>query len=424
MKLRDYQDEISTEAAKLLEWAKIAYLALEVRVGKTLTALAAAKKYGAASVLFVTKKKAIGSIEKDYQGYNPGFALTVVNYEQLHNLEGSYDLIIIDEAHSIGQYPLRAKRTNLLKKICAEKPIIYLSGTPTPEAYTQIYHQLWVSSFSPFKQYVNFYKWAKDFVFIKKKYLYGRELNDYSNANKAKIEEHIKHLFITYTQGEAGFGQQVKEEVIKVRMRPVTYKVANNLIANRVVIGKHGNELVADTEVKLMQKLHQIYSGTVKDEAGQALCFDNSKVDFIAHHFRGKRIAVFYKFVAEGGMLLQQFGERVTTSPEEFNCSEDKVFISQIQSGREGINLSTADCIVMMNIDFSAVSYMQARARLQSKDRVKEAKIFWIFSEGGIEEKIYKAVMDKRDFTLSYFRKEFLLAQNDEEVGAIIINKG
>jgi superfamily II DNA or RNA helicase len=408
MELRDYQEEISTEAAKLLEWAKIAYLALEVRVGKTVTALATAKKYGATSVLFVTKKMAIGSIEKDYKAYNPGFALTVINYEQLHNLETSFDLIIIDEAHSIGQYPIRARRTNLLKKICAEKPIIYLSGTPTPEAYTQIYHQLWVSSFSPFKAYINFYKWAKEFVHIKKKYLYGRELNDYSNANKAKIEEHIKHLFITYTQGDAGFGQQIKEEVIKVRMRPVTYKVANNLIANRVVIGKRGNELVADTEVKLMQKLHQIYSGTVKDETGQALCFDNSKVDFIAHHFRGKRIAIFYKFVAEGQMLAQQFGDRVTTSPEEFNCSEDKIFISQIQSGREGINLSTADCIVMLNIDFSAVSYMQARARLQSKERVKEAKIFWVFSEGGIEDKIYKAVIGKQDYTLSWFRKDFL----------------
>jgi hypothetical protein len=408
MELRDYQEQISDEAAKLLQWCSIAYLALEVRVGKTLTALAAAKKYEATSVLFVTKKKAIPGIMNDYISYAPPFAIDVINYEQLPNYKGSPDLIILDEAHSLGQYPIRAKRTIRLKDICAEKPIIYLSGTPTPEAYTQIYHQLWVSSFSPFKAYINFYKWAKEFVHIKKKYLYGRELNDYSNANKAKIEEHIKHLFITYTQGDAGFGQQIKEEVIKVRMRPVTYKVANNLIANRVVIGKRGNELVADTEVKLMQKLHQIYSGTVKDETGQALCFDNSKVDFIAHHFRGKRIAIFYKFVAEGQMLAQQFGDRVTTSPEEFNCSEDKIFISQIQSGREGINLSTADCIVMLNIDFSAVSYMQARARLQSKERVKEAKIFWVFSEGGIEDKIYKAVIGKQDYTLSWFRKDFL----------------
>lgn len=407
MQLHDYQEDISTEAAKMLSWLKLCYLALEVRTGKTVTALAAAKKYGATDVLFVTKKKVIGSIESDYENYRPGYALRVINYEQLGNYKGCPDLVVLDEAHCLGAYPLRSKRTNLLKKICADKPIIFLSGTPTPESYSQIFNQLWVSSFSPFKEYSNFYKWAKDYVYVKKKYLYGREMNDYSNANKAKIDEQIKHIFLTFSQKEAGFTEDVKEQVIKIKMRPVTYRVANQLIKDRVVIGKQGNEVVGDTEVKLMQKLHQIYSGTVKDEAGNTLRFDNSKVDFIAHHFRGKRIAVFYKFIAEGDMLREQFGDRVTTSPEEFNQSEDKVFISQIQSGREGINLSTADCIVMLNIDFSAVSYLQARARLQSRDRVKEAMLYWLFAHEGIEERIHKAVMDKKDYTLSYFKRDY-----------------
>lgn len=55
--LRDYQENISTDAAKLLGWTHIAYLCMEVRTGKTLTALAAAEKYGAKVVLFATKKK-------------------------------------------------------------------------------------------------------------------------------------------------------------------------------------------------------------------------------------------------------------------------------------------------------------------------------------------------------------------------------
>jgi hypothetical protein len=41
----------------------------------------------------------------------------------------------------------------------------------------------------------------------------------------------------------------------------------------------------------------------------------------------------------------------------------------QIVAGREGVNLSTADALVFYNIDFSATSYWQARARLQTKDR-------------------------------------------------------
>jgi hypothetical protein len=93
--------------------------------------------------------------------------------------------------------------------------------------------------------------------------------------------------------------------------------------------------------------------------------------------------------------------------PTEFNNNDEGCFISQIVSGREGVNLSTADALVFYNIDFSATSYWQSRARIQTKDRVKEAQIYWIFAEGGIEDKIYKAVMDKRDYTTEYFKKDF-----------------
>jgi hypothetical protein len=59
-----------------------------------------------------------------------------------------------------------------------------------------------------------------------------------------------------------------------------------------------------------------------------------------------------------------------------------------------------------MNIDFSAVSYWQSRERLTTIDRL-ESNIYWFFAKGGIEDKIYKAVMDKKNYTLSYFTKDF-----------------
>jgi len=37
----------------------------------------------------------------------------------------------------------------------------------------------------------------------------------------------------------------------------------------------------------------------------------------------------------------------------------------------------------------------------------KENTIFWIFSKGGIEEKIYKSVQGKKDYTLSTFKKDY-----------------
>jgi hypothetical protein len=151
-----------------------------------------------------------------------------------------------------------------------------------------------------------------------------------------------------------------------------------------------------------------VYTGPVIDEKEEGVIFDRSKAYWIKENFKGKKIAIFYKYKAEEVMLHLTFGhDKFTTDPQEFAGSDNKWFLSQIQSGREGINLSTADALIMLNIDFSAVSYWQARARMQNKDREEASKVYWLFAEGGIEEKIYKAVKDKKDYTLSYFKNEY-----------------
>ena len=77
-------------------------------------------------------------------------------------------------------------------------------------------------------------------------------------------------------------------------------------------------------------------------------------------------------------------------------------------SGREGINLQSAEALIMYNIDFSATSYWQTRARIQTRDKESECKVHWLFSVNGIEDKIHKAVSDKKDYTIRYFKNDFL----------------
>lgn len=406
--LRDYQIQIVQQGVSILRDYHLLYLAMEVRTGKTLTSMAIADAYGAAKVLFLTKKKALASIKSDFAALKPSFDLYCTNYEQAHTITYSFDLIILDEAHCLGAFPKPAGRVLDVKKLCERKPVIFLSGSPTPESFSQLFHQLHVSSFSPFREYKTFYAWAKDYVFVKQRRFGHGLVNDYSQANKAKIDEDTKHLFITYSQQEAGFSQMVQEHVLKVQMHKSTYAIASQLRARRVwVSSKSGKEVVADTEVKLMQKLHQIFSGTVITEDGEAQVFDHSKANFIRDHFEGRKIAIFYKFKAELDMLRWAFKAQITESPEEFAQRTDLTFVSQIQSGREGINLSTADALIFFNIDFSHVSYIQARARLQTMERQKACELYWIFSEDGIEEKIYDRVKAKQDYQIGYFRQDF-----------------
>lgn len=413
MELRDYQLQIATQGRDILHGYGLVYLSMEVRTGKTLTALKCADLFLPElpedemwNVLFVTKKKAMGSIESDYRDLSPAYLLDVFNFEALHQVRKQYDLVIVDEAHTCGAFPTVPERVTQLRDICKGLPVIFLSGTPTPESYSQLFHQLSISDRSPWAEHKTFYKWvAAGYVEKKKRYVYNREFVDYSNADQARIKKETDHLFLSYSQAEAGFEQFVKEEVIMVKMKPATYVLAAKIIKDKVYTGKNGELVIADTAVKVQNKVHQIFSGTVICEDKTAIAFDDSKIQKIKELFAGKKIAIFYKFSAEGMMLKSYL--KWTESPEEFNERNDLVFIAQVQSGREGINLSTADYLIMYNIDFSALSYWQARARMQTKDRTKESIVVWLFAEGGIEPKIYEAVQQKKDYTLSYFKRDF-----------------
>ena len=403
MKFRPYQQTIIEEGTKRLSRLRIIMLAMEVRTGKTLTSLGIANGMDVASVLFITKKKAISSIEADYKLLNPSYSLNVTNYESVHKVSAKdYDLIIVDESHSMGAFPKASVRTKRIKEIVGKKYCILLSGTPTPESWSQIFHQFWISEFTPFVE-KSFYKWAKVYVNVTQRKINGYDVNDYSGANENLIRQKISKHIISFSQSEAGFTSKVNEHILHVEMNPTTYKLVKTIEKDLVYEGKNGGVILADTPIKLMQKVHQLYSGTVKLEDGTATTIDNSKGVFIKKKFQGKKIGIFYKFKEELKLLQSVFGEQLTTDLEEFNTTNKNIAL-QIVSGREGISLSKADYLVYFNIDFSATSYWQSRDRLTTKER-QTNDVYWIFSKGGLEDKIYRQVQDKKSFTTKHYER-------------------
>ena len=145
MEFRKYQKEIIDKSLGVLLKYNFVYLAMEVRTGKTLTSLGIAQSLFVNNVLFITKKKAISSIENDYKLLSPKYKLIVINYESLHKIPNlKWDIIICDESHSMGAFPKPNKRAKAVKDIIfkTRAKVILLSGTPTPESYSQIYHQV------------------------------------------------------------------------------------------------------------------------------------------------------------------------------------------------------------------------------------------------------------------------------------------
>jgi len=377
---------------------------MQVRTGKTLTSLGICQNIGAKNVLFLTKKKAIGSIESDYKLLNPQFNLIVINYESLHKVNTErVDVLVLDESHSLGAFPKPSNRAKAVREIIRKfNPVVcFLSGTPTPESYSQMYHQVYGCSKNPFVRFKDFYRFADQYVNVTTKIINGYNIKDYSKGKK-EIIDMMEPYTISYTQQEAGFKSTINEHILYIDTADEVSDIIRKL-SRDLVVEIEDEVILADTPVKLMQKIHQLSSGTVKFESGNSMIVDLSKAEFIKEKFKGKKIGIFYKFKEELNALRQVFGkENLATELSEFK--DRQVIALQIVSGREGISLREADALVYYNIDFSATSYWQSRDRMTTKDRVS-SDVYWIFSRGGIENDIYNTVISKKSYTLNHFKK-------------------
>lgn len=405
IKLRDYQEEISDKAADKLRKLKIVMLAMSVRTWKTFTALATIEKYWAKNVLFLTKKKAISSIEDDYSHYKDKFNLTVINYESVHKVEWKFDLLVCDESHwTLSWFPKPSKTNKEVKKRFSKLPLILLSWTPLIESAWKAYPQFNISENSPFKKYTNFYKWFKDYWIPKQIRTAYWMAMDYSETKYDDIMEVLNPYIITYTQKEAWFTTEINEQVLEVEMKPETYWLIKRLIKDRVIEWEN-DTILADTWVKLQICLHQMFSWTIKLESWNAITIDETKARFIYKKFKWKKIAIMYNFIQEKVLLKEIFWDSITDDLQEFKTT-NKSYMGQIVSTREWVSLREADALIFYNIPFSWVSYVQWRDRLSYMWR-KENNVYIIAAKRGIEKKIYKVVKNKQTFSNKIFKKEF-----------------
>ena len=411
IELRDYQIKGAKQCVDRLQKYGIVYLAWEVRLGKTLTALQAANDYGAKKVLFLTKKTAVteGTIQRDYDALSPDFQITIINNESLHKVaDNDYDLLISDEHHRNGSFPKPNKTTKSIKERFSNLPMIFLSGTPAIESSSQYFHQFWISRSSPWARYGNFYRWAAEYVTPKIKYLGAIKVNDYSGGIDEKIIPDINHLIITYTQKQAGFKSEITETVLTYQMPENIAAMVKQLLRDSIIKGRTEN-IIAETAAAMMSKVHQIENGTVITDSGNAYILDTTKAECIKKHFEGQKIAIFYYFQKELDLLKQVFGDTLTTDIQRFNTENINFAIQQIR-GSEAISLKAADALVYYNNHYSGRQYAQGRDRMTTKER-QHNNVYFVVAIGGINEKILKSIRAKKRYNDKMFIKDYLYKQ-------------
>lgn len=415
--LEQHQAEAVSKGIHILRRNRILFLKMWMRKGKTLTSLSICQECLQHTpdphVLFITEKQPIASVVDDFKLFdNACFSLFVINYESVHKAPvRKWNIIIIDEAHKLGAYPKPAKWTQKIKAIAHNTPIIYLSATLTPETFSQIYHILWVSSYTPFAQWSNFYLWARKFVNVTEKMIKGYPKKDYDDCKMQELVwPMVKHLFVTVAEDQGTQTSELVEKILKVDMQPRTIEIYKQLKQHKIYVTEQGKAAISNSGAELNNKLAQVCSGTLifgetvsekLNEEGDIL--DCTKAEFIRSYFFGRKIAILFRFKAEERML-KMFFPNWTDDYMLFNNRNDLTYIKQVRSASMGIKLHTADAIVMFNIMDSAVVFIQALARGQSMFRTEPSLVYWVFSQTGFEESIYNKInTEKKQVTQFYY---------------------
>ena len=399
MKPYAHQAEIAEQTKIILDKYNIAYLAMEERTGKTLVGLMALEDK---NVLIITKKAALKGWKETLEAcpwLKGNFEL--INYHSAFKCTGKYDAIILDESHAYcSANPKKnkyGKIHNDVAKITKNKPIIFMSATPSAQGYHQLYNQFSLSSYSPFKRFKNFYRFFEKYAL---KTASGmpfmirtsstRYVKDYTKiAQDCKKE--VEHLFITKTRAELNFKQEPQDILHYIYLNVSTKNWYNTLMRDKVLEGnKH--TLIADTSMKLRTSLHMMEGGVLKIDDDYLQLPNSEKIDYIkANWGDNKNIAIMYQYIAEGTKLRKSFKHAQ---------------ILQGITNAEGVDLSHIKTLIIYSQDFSTSRHTQRRARQANKNRLDNIDVHFLLVKNAMSEQVYKTVsVNKKNYVDKYFSK-------------------
>ena len=380
---RPHQEEGARWALQTIRNYGFAYLTWQERTGKTLTALLAVENSKAKNCLIVTKKKALDGWKETLDSWTHSTIFHVINYESVHKVVGDYDFIILDEAHhaisSIGRPSATWKKVH---KKTINKPILYLSATPYSEHLGLIYHQLKLSSWTPFKER-NFYDWFRRYGISKlTRTPYGL-VETYSKYKDEVILEILRPYFNFKTRADVGIEHEPSVNVIKVPLTEDTKKVITDTIKDQVfTMGEI--EIPLDSPMKLRTTHYQLEGGTLKTDNGALfLNSGREKIEYIKKHYDVSNIAIMAHFVAERTLLEKEF-------PGAMILSSD--------GHAEGVDLHKVDKLIIYSMSFKTSKYTQRLARQANHNRDTPIVVdILVADKPAIGYDVYKTVAVKKE---------------------------
>ena len=329
----------------------------------------------------------------------------VINYELAFRREELLQLkdftLMLDESSLIQNE--QAKRSKFIMKL-NYKNLILLSGTPTSGKYERLWSQLHMLGWKISKDL--FWRQYVDTEIIDNQGFPIKVVRGYKNVDRLKSKMRDYGCRFLKTDEVFDLPDQVFNE-IKVNTTS-EYKVfrRDRIVNIKIKDATLSQIFIGDTTLTKMLYERQLCGS-----------YNANKLEALKDLLESSddRIIIFYNFNNEMDMIRQLCeklnrpysviygkGKDLTNWNENNNC----ILLGQYQAASMGLNLQQANKIVYFTPPLSSELFEQSKKRTHRIGQKEPCFYYELICRNSIEEKIYKVLAERRDYTDKLFEEE------------------
>ena len=342
----------------------------------------------------------------------------VINYDIIFRRKELFELggftLMCDESSLIQNE--KAKRTKAIMQL-NYKNLIFLSGTPTGGKYEKLWSQLKMLGYNISK--TAFYNLYVDYVYDTSQGFPLMMIKGYKNVERLKCK--MRHYGCVFMKSDEVLDLprqtfvpvkvDASKEYRKFR-KDCVVTVGGKLVEDcgqsfhGGTVLRDGVELVGDTTLTKMLYERQ-------------LCGQYSKAKMQAFsdlvESTNDRLIVFYNFTAEAEAIINLCNSLkrpysvVNGKVKDLYAYENEstsITLIQYQAGAMGLNLQKANKIVYFTPPLSSELYEQSKKRIHRIGQNKPCFYYNLICKNSIEEKIYRTLKMRKDYTEKLFESE------------------
>jgi len=406
------------------------FLAMEMRLGKSLVTLRWLKLKGASRTMIIAPKTVlIGWQEELADEGIRAYDLTswslqdreilirstkhlkniayLMNYESIDRLSSvigaaELDCIVCDESTALKNH--RAGVTKALMRICETVPLkVCLSGLPVPQSYFDLFTQLQFLGDGFCMGLSNFYKWQRR---VSNKYGYDFV---FKPKELAKFKREFHRLAYVLTRKQAGLGETKIYQKRSAPLNPREQRIYDKILKDWEIPGMKGDDGETKYAMVIASWLRRLCGGFLPEEEVESWKY-KALVDIVCKDLPAEQIVVWFAFNSEltkAADILEKAGvkcdymlggtkqDKRRKIIKSFQAGKCRVVLIQQRLGRFGLRLSAADTAIYFSNSYSLEDRAQSEDRIVDVEKKNPLLYIDFVTEDTIEEDVVEALQDK-----------------------------